>query len=133
MVLVLIFLLIFALFIVWVWMCIACAVVAVSKHRHPIAWSMLGLFLGPLAFLVLARLPQGNKPWQNLPPPLEDPSTQQRPCSSCGHKNFTQNHYCNKCGASLARRRVEPPKIGRGKEEESEESGERTEGQREES
>ena len=126
MLLVLVFLLIFALFVVWVWMSIACAVVAVTKNRHPIAWSMLGLFFGPLAFFVLVRLPLGTKPWANLPPPLEDPDAQQRTCSSCGHENPAHNRYCNKCGASLARRRVEPPKLGRGGEEEGEESGERT-------
>ena len=125
MVMLLIFLLIFALFVVWVWMSIACAVVAVTKNRHPIAWSMLGLVLGPLAFFVLVRLPQGNRPWANLPPPLEDASAQGRACSSCGHENPAHNRYCNKCGESLARRRVEPPKLGMGGE------GERRDGDEE--
>ena len=120
MLVILVLVLIFVLFIIWLWMSIACAVVAVTKSRNPVFWSILGLFLGPIAFAVLTRLPQGNKPWGNLPPPVDERSLRERACPQCGKRNPSENRYCNSCGVSLARRRVEPPKLGGGSEEESE-------------
>ncbi len=108
------FLLLFVLFIVWVWMAIASAVVAVAKNRNPILWSIFGLFFGPLAFFTLTRLPQGGSYWGRVLPLAEDPSAQVRTCPECEAANPLENRYCNSCGASLARRRVQPPKLGQG-------------------
>lgn len=116
MVQVLILLLIFVVFIVWIWMSIASAVVAVAKNRNPIAWSIAGMLLGPLSFMVLTRLPQGNAPWSNRSPPPEDASAQVWPCPQCGKTNSIHNRYCNSCGTALTRRPVQPPKLGQGGE-----------------
>ena len=112
----LLFLFLFVLFIIWVWMAIGSAVVAVTKNRNPVIWCIAGLFFGPFAFLVLTRLPQGNTVWGNLRPLDDDSFSKERTCVQCGATNPQQNRYCNDCGESLARARVQPPKLGQARE-----------------
>ncbi len=109
---ILFFLFLFAVLIFWMWVTLTTAVVAVAKNRNPVAWTFLGLLLGPIALYVLSNMSQGTSSWGGLTPSSEVAPGPDRPCPQCGVANSDLELSCFSCGALMPRARVQPPKLG---------------------
>lgn len=65
-----------------------CRAVALNKHRPGGLWFGLGFFLGLLALVIIACLPDE----------LANNQSNTWICLNCGTLNNEQNNYCSKCG-----------------------------------
>ena len=111
---ILLFLFLFALLLFWMWVSITTAVVAVAKSRNPVAWTFLGLLLGPIALYVLSHLPQGTSSFGDAPSSVGMALDLNRPCPRCGVANPALERACFSCGTPMPRAHVRPPRLGDG-------------------
>jgi membrane protein implicated in regulation of membrane protease activity len=83
------------IFFLWIALTIACAVVAASKGRSVIGWTVLGLLFSLLAFIVVAVMPS-IKEAKDAP----DPGTHVK-CPDCRELVLMDARKCKHCGCAL--------------------------------